>query len=85
MRHPPMMVPKGRLQICCKFCQVSASCHINAMTPNSTADAPRTIRPASVTSANRFPLPSGVVLAAALERIGQIVHGHDDPGLTVPG
>ena len=40
-----MTVPKGRLQICRKFCQVSASCHINAMTPNSTADAPKTIRP----------------------------------------
>src|ERR1700675_417208 len=45
MRHPPIMVPKGRLQICCKFCQVSASCHSSAMTPNNTADAPKTIRP----------------------------------------
>ena len=39
------MMPKGRLQICCKFCQVSASCHSSAMTPNNTADAPKTIRP----------------------------------------
>src|SRR5213080_3995513 len=45
MRHPPMRVPKGSLQICCRFCQVSESCHISAMTPNSTADAPKTIRP----------------------------------------
>jgi len=45
MRHPPIMVPKGRLQIGCKFCQVSASCHSSAMTPNNTADAPKTIRP----------------------------------------
>src|SRR5207253_11173118 len=45
MRHPPIMVPKGRLQICCKFCQVSASCHSSAMTPNNTADAPKTIGP----------------------------------------
>src|SRR5580704_297115 len=44
MRHPPMSVPKGSLQICCTFCQVSESCHISAMTPNSTADAPNTIR-----------------------------------------
>jgi len=40
-----MMVPKGRLQMCCKFCQVSESCHIRATTPNNTADAPKTIRP----------------------------------------
>lgn len=45
MRHPPRTMPKGRLQICRRFCQVSASCHISAMTPNSTADAPKTIRP----------------------------------------
>jgi hypothetical protein len=45
MRHPPMMVPKGRLQICRKVCQVSESYHISAITPNSTADAPKTIRP----------------------------------------
>jgi len=45
MRHPPMMVPKGRLQICRKVCQVSESYHISAMTPNSTAPAPKTIRP----------------------------------------
>jgi hypothetical protein len=44
MRHPPRMVPKGRLQICRKVCQVSASCHISAMTPNNTADALKTIR-----------------------------------------
>jgi hypothetical protein len=45
MRHPPMRVPTGSLQICRKFCQVSASCHISAMTPNHTADAPKTVRP----------------------------------------
>jgi hypothetical protein len=27
------------------FCQVSASCHISAMTLNNTAAAPKTIRP----------------------------------------
>jgi hypothetical protein len=45
MRHPPMVMPKGSLQICRKVCQVSESYHISAMTPNSTADAPKTIRP----------------------------------------
>src|SRR5689334_23655835 len=45
MRHAPMMAPKGRLQIWRRVCQVSASCHISAIKPNSTADAPNTIRP----------------------------------------
>src|SRR5690242_12030603 len=45
IRNPPMTAPRGKLQICCRFCQVSASCHMNAMTPNSTADAPNTIGP----------------------------------------
>src|ERR1700740_1097262 len=45
MRHPPMTVPKGRLQNCRNVCQVSASCHISALTPNSNADAPKRIRP----------------------------------------
>jgi hypothetical protein len=45
MRHPPMRAPKGSLQICYRICQVSESCHISAMTPNSSADAPKTIRP----------------------------------------
>ena len=45
MRPEPMMTPKGKLHTCCKFCQVSASCHVSAITPNSTADEPKTIRP----------------------------------------
>ena len=40
-----MILPKGRLQIWRRVCQVSASYHINAITPSSTADAPKTIRP----------------------------------------
>src|SRR5271165_341157 len=39
------MAPKGRVQIWLRVCQVSESYHISAMTPNSTADAPKTIRP----------------------------------------
>src|SRR5437764_3610808 len=45
MRHPPMMAPKGRLHIWRKVCQVSESYHISAIAPNSTADAPKMIRP----------------------------------------
>src|SRR5215469_783783 len=44
MRHPPVTTPKGRPQICVSVCQVSASCHISAMTPYSIAEAPNTIR-----------------------------------------
>ena len=45
MRHVPMIVPSGRLQSLCRVCHVSASCHINAIMPNRTADAPNRIRP----------------------------------------
>ena len=45
MRQAPIMVPNGSFQICSRICHVSASCHINAITPNSTADAPNAIRP----------------------------------------
>src|SRR5580704_13903163 len=45
MRHAPMIAPNGRLQILASVCQVSGSCHISAIAPNSTADPPKTIRP----------------------------------------
>ena len=45
MRHTPMAVPKGKLQILVRLCHVSASCHMSAMTPNSTAAAPKKTRP----------------------------------------
>jgi hypothetical protein len=40
-----MRVPKDSLQNCRKVYQVSESYHINTMTPNSTAAAPKMIRP----------------------------------------